>query len=124
MLDPRQLTSLQGFAGRTLDLTAKIERNTGNGTDGMGHPTETWTTLASAAPCGLSEPSAGKLQQYAALIGSAQAWQVSFLYTTDVARNDRLTIGGQIMRVQVNMTLGSYSTLTQVLATAINELVR
>lgn len=127
MLDTRQLTALQSYASRTLDLSAQITRNTGTGSDIWGHPNETWTPVpasGAAVACALTEPSAQVMAKYADLIGSQRAWKVSFPYGTDIKRNDRIAVGGQTMRVQVDETLGSYSTLTQVLATEVNETVR
>lgn len=128
MIDAATLAALQASAALTLDLTAQVTRNTATGTDVWGHPNEQWTAvLQNGSPnvaCALTEPSAQVMAQYAALIGSQRAWKVSFPYGTDVKRNDRIAVGGQTMRVQVDETLGSYSTLTQVLATEINETVR
>lgn len=124
MLDAATLIALQNAATMTLDLVAVTQRNTGTGTDAWGHPSETWLTVNASIACGLTEPNAQQMQIHAALIGSSRAWKVSFPYGTDIKRNDRITVGGQTMRVQVDETLGSYSTLTQVLATEINETIR
>lgn len=121
MINAAQLAFLQATANRTLDLTAKIERDTNPSTvqDGKGHKAESWTVLQVTQPCALAEPTPREMQLYAGEIAGRRAWKVSFAFGTDVQRNDRLTVSGQRMRVQVDETLGSYSTLTQVLATQI-----
>ena len=125
MLDSRQLTAAQRFAATTLDLVAQTTRNTASGTtDAWGHANETWTTINASVACGMSDPSPMQMQKYATLIGSARAWKVSFPWGTDLKRDDRVIVLGQTLRVQVDISIGSYSTLTQVLATEINELVR
>lgn len=123
MLSAAQLTSLQGFATKTLDLTANTSRNTATGTDAWGTPNETFTAVLTGVACGLSEPSPKQMQLYATLIGSERAWIVSFAFGSDVKRNDRITISGVTMRVQIDISLGSYSTLTQVLAVTVNEVI-
>lgn len=119
MLSPAQLAALQAAATKTLDLVAKIERQSGTTQDGKGHIVENWTVLSAAVACGLSEPTPRQMQLYANLIAGHRAWIVSLPYGTGIQRNDRVTISGQVMRAQVDISLGSYSTLTQVLATQI-----
>ena len=121
MLNNAQLAALRVYAALTLDLTAKIERQTGTSQDSAGHVVENWTTLANAQPCRLAEPSETQLQLYASAIASRRAWKITLAYGVDVQRNDRVTIGVLVLRVQTSdVSSSSYSTAIQVIATEMN----
>lgn len=124
MLSAAQLTSLQGFATKTLDLTANTQRNTGSGTDALGIQLETWTPVLTGVACGMAEPSTKDMQLYAgAILGSERAVKLSFPIGSDVKRNDRVAVNGRTYRVQVDTSGDSYNTLVQVIAVQINEAV-
>ena len=123
MLNAAQLASMQAFAARTLDLTANTTRNTATGANVWGTPNETWTAMLTGVACGLSEPTPKQMQVYATLIGSPRAWIVSFPFGSDVKRDDRISVNGTTMRAQIDISLGSYSTLTQVLAVTTDEVI-
>lgn len=101
----------------TLDLSCEIQRRTLT-SDGMGTQTESWHTQETVQ-CGLSQPTAGQLTNYAFLIGSLSAWQVKLPVGTDVRYNDHLIISGQTLTVQVVLNPRSYAALLTVLASEV-----
>lgn len=118
MLDSRQLTAIQGFAARTLDLTCTITRATLTPTN-IGASAST-ATVASGVACGLATPSAALLAVLATdAVGDVPQWVVSLPAGTDVRVGDVLAIGADRLRVQALRTPQSYSTLVQVLATEV-----
>lgn len=117
MLSATQLAALQAAATRTLDLAGcVIQRKSVTGSS-YGTDEEAWAPVGAAVNAGMSEPTRTQLALYAGIIGSQRAWVVSLPYGTPVARDDRLLIAGRTLRVQEDLSLGSYSTLYQVLAT-------
>lgn len=118
MIPAKELAILQATAAASLDIPgAQIQRAT-TVDDGYGHATKTWETLATLN-AGMNEPRASVMQQYAAKIGTLVSWVVSFPLGTDIKPDDQILILGQTLRVQADLSVGSYSTLTQVLATEI-----
>lgn len=118
VLSPTELAQLQADAAALLDVTSCAVQRATLADDGYGHLAETWGTIATVT-CGLAEPSAGIMTQFAGVLaGSVASWIVSLPLGTDVARNDRLIVGGQTMRVQAVLAPPqSYAILSQVLAT-------
>lgn len=90
--------------------------------DAYGSEIETWNTIETVN-CGLSEPTAGQLQNYDYLIGSLAAWQVKLPYVTDVQHQDHLLITGEFLQqtlvVQVVLEPRSYASLLTVLASEV-----
>lgn len=93
-------------------------------TDGMGSPVR--GTYAKIAPtgsntlyAGLTEPSAGQLQNYDFKIGSLAAWLVHLPYGTDTAAQDHLVIEGNTLEVHVILDPHSVPGLLKVLAAEI-----
>lgn len=90
--------------------------------DVYGSESETWNTVEDTV-CGMSEPSAGQLQNYDFLIGSLAAWQLKLPYGTDVEHYDRILVTGQFLQqtltVQVILEPRSYASLLTVLASEI-----
>lgn len=118
MLDARQLTSLQAFAATTLDIAGCLVQRATTVNNEYGHVVETWVTTATVQ-AGMNEPGRAMQQQFADRIGVLTPWLVSLPFGTDVARGDQLVLAGQTLRVQANLSVGSYSTLAQVLATEV-----
>jgi len=118
MLSAAQLAAFRAASTRVLDMTADIQRNT-PGADGYGHQTASWAAVATGVACGLNKPSAALLQAYAAKLGALQSWLVSLPYGTTISEGDRVIVGGQTLLVQADVSLSSYSTLVQVLASEV-----
>lgn len=119
MLSATQLAALQAAATQTLDLSATIQRKSVASTS-YATDEESWAQLGTGpVNAGMSEPTRTQLALYAGVIGSQRAWVVSLPYGTPVARDDQLLIAGRTLRVQADLSLGSYSTLYQVLATEV-----
>ena len=78
------------------------------------------TTMETVSPngllAGMSEPTAGQLQNYGYLVANLAAWQVKFPIGTDVKHGDQLVIGGQTLEVHVILNPRSYPALLTVLA--------
>lgn len=99
------------------DKSCIIQRST-NVKDGAGSQSEAYSTIATTV-AGISQPTAGQLQNYAYIIGSLAAWQVRLPMTTDVQERDYLIINGQTMEVQVLLDPHSYPGILPVLASEI-----
>lgn len=118
MLPALELAQIRADAAvATLDQTCVIQRKM-IATDNMGGDSYTWATIATVQ-AGLSEPSAGQLQNYDFKIGSLAAWQVKLPYGTNIQHQDQLMIGGQILIVQVVLAPRSYAALLTVLASEV-----
>lgn len=120
MIPANELAILQATASASLDIPDVQIQRANPTDDGYGHKVKgnTWATIATVN-AGMSEPRANVMTQYAARIGTLVAWTVSFPLGTDVKADDQILISGQTLRVQADLSVGSYSTLTQVLATEI-----
>ena len=85
--------------------------------------TQTWPTVSQPGLLvGMTEPTAGQLQNYEYMIGDLAAWHIHFPYGTDVRDLDRLVItedSGITTTLAVNKVLQprSYTALISVLAT-------
>ena len=117
MLSATELATLQTIASGALDQTCVIQRKTRT-SDGMGSSSETYATITTVA-AGMSQPTAGQLQNYAFMIGSLAAWQIKLPVGTSVQHQDHLVIAGQTLEVQVVLSPRSYQTLLTVLASEI-----
>lgn len=111
------------MAAMALSLPCIVQRKTVT-KDIYGSDVESWATISPAdLKCGLSEPSAGQLQNYEFLIGSLAAWQVKLPYQTDVQHQDHLLVTGefaqQTLVVQVILEPRSYATLLTILASEV-----
>lgn len=104
-------------AAAACDKTCQIYRPTiTHGTTAEAIPSY---TLLSTTTAGMTQPSAGLLQNYDFLIGSLAAWQVKLPYGTDVQHRDRLVIDGETLEVQVVLIPRSYEALRTVIASEV-----
>jgi hypothetical protein len=88
--------------------------------DAYGTSTETWNTISpDNLKAGLSEPTAGQLQNYDYKVGSLATSQVKLPVGTNVAHEDRIIIEGQTLIVQAILTPRSYASLLTVLASEV-----
>jgi len=111
-----ELASIQADAAATLDKSCEIQRKTTT-KDKYGGQTVVWNTVSpDGLMAGLSQPTAGQLQNYAYMIASQASWQVHLPVGTDVQHQDRLIIDGQTLEVQVLLNPRSYAALLTVLA--------
>lgn len=101
-------------AAAVLDLPCLIQRKTIT-RDSAGTATEIYATIATVN-AGMTQPTAGQLQNYDYVIGSLASWQVQLPYGTDVKAQDHLVIGTDTLVVQVVLTPRSYSAVETVLA--------
>jgi hypothetical protein len=118
MIPAGELARIQSdAAAATLDQTCVIQRKTTTpGTS--GEPVGSWTTIATVM-AGMSEPTAGQLQNYDFMIGSLAAWQVKLPVGTTVTHQDHFLIAGQVLEVQVILNPRSYPALLTVLASEV-----
>jgi len=105
-------------AAQTLSLTCLVQRKGAFVSDGAGGSSSAYTTIATVL-AGMSEPTAGQLQNYDYLIGSLAAWQVKLPVGTDVKHQDHLVISGETLEVQVILAPRSYPALLTVLASEV-----
>lgn len=122
MISASELAKIQAdVAAVTCSFPCIVQRKVVS-RDAFGSEIETWSTIETTS-CGLSEPSAGQLQNYDYLIGSLAAWQVKLPYATNVQHKDHLLITGeftqQTLVVQVILEPRSYASLLTVLASEI-----
>lgn len=118
MIDAAALAQMQATAAQSLDIPGCVVRRKTTTLSAYATAEETWSDVA-AVSAGMAEPKSQLLQQFAARIASQRAWVVSLPYGTDVRRDDELVLAGRTLRVQADLSLGSYSTLNQVLATEV-----
>lgn len=76
-------------------------------------------TLIATTVAGMSQPSAGELQNYDYLIGDKAAWTVHMPVGTDVTHRDHLVINGQVLEVHVLLNPKSYEVFHSVIAAEI-----
>ena len=87
--------------------------------DGLGSPgAGTYTTYANTF-VGLSEPTAGQLQNYAEMVGDEETYQAKFPIGTNVLAQDLCIVGGLTLKVHILLTPRSYATLETVLCAVI-----
>lgn len=82
----------------------------------------TYTTVASVN-AGMSEPTAGQLQEISSTVGALTTWVVRFPYGTDVRIKDRLIMAGMTLIVQAPLKPRSYAALASFLATKMQGVV-
>lgn len=119
MLDATELAQIRTDAvAAALDMTCVIQRKTIT-KDTLGQATEAWNTIATVK-AGMTQPSAGELQNFNFMIEDLAAWNVKLPYGTNVAAQDHLLITGaysqQTLVVQVILEPRSYAALTTVIA--------
>ena len=112
-----ELEALQAAMLETLPLSADIQRNPNIGNPVKGTIPDDWPTLASAVKCGMRQPTASELAQYATLVASRQSTVFTFSDGQDVKKQDRVIVSGTTWTVATPLTPQSYSVSTQVLAT-------
>lgn len=116
MLSAAELAQIQSdAASAACDQTCVISRATTQTPDGYGTKAPTYTDIVTTV-AGLSQPTAGQLQNYDFKIGSLAAWQVKLPIGTNVQEGDLLLIGGQTLKVHVLLNPRSYPALLTVLA--------
>lgn len=119
MISASELAQIQADAAAiTCNFPCTIQRKT-TSKDQYGGETDTWAVVE-ITTCGLSEPTAGQLQNYDFLIGSLAAWQVKLPYGTNVQHQDQILVTGefaqQTLEVHVVLEPRSYAALLTVLA--------
>ena len=100
------------------DLTPTTPDKYGSSTSS---PTNTanYTLIHTNVPVGMSQPTAGELQNYDYEIGDKAAWTVHSPVGTDVLERDHLVIEGQTLEVHILLTPQSYPALLSVLTAEI-----
>lgn len=118
MLDVLELAQIQSdTAQAACDQSCTVQRYTRTG-EPQGGGTQGWNTVATCN-AGLSQPSAGQLQNYDYIIGILATWQVKLPIGTNVQEQDRLVIAGQTLNVVKLLNPRSYPALITVLATEV-----
>ena len=113
-ISAQELSAIQNDVAVACDKDCVIQRKATTD-DGYGSQTTTYSTVATVK-AGLTQPSAGMLQNFAFKIQDLAAWQVKFPVNTDVRETDRLTIDGQTLEVHVLLTPRSFMGLLTVIA--------
>src|SRR5260221_3379401 len=118
LLSTAELTQLQAdFVAAACDKVCQVyHKSTTSGSSGEPVPTY---TLSATTVAGMTQPGAGLLANYAFLIGSLSTWHVHMPTGIVVAPQDRLTIEGQTLEVNVLLTPQSYAVFTNVLASEV-----
>lgn len=118
MISAAELASIQrDVSALSLDQVCEIQRKSSS-RDVFGSDVDVWNTIATVN-AGLTEPTAGELQNYDYLIGDKAAWTVKMTLDTDVMHNDHLIIQDQTLEVHVILTPRSYAVLLSVIAAEI-----
>ena len=119
MLDAAELALIQSDAvAAVCDKTCQIWRDlTPTTPDKYGgstsSPTNTanYTLMHTGVACGMAQPSAGELANYAYEIEDKDAWTVHMPVGTDVLERDHLVIEGQTLEVHILLQPQSYQAL-------------
>jgi hypothetical protein len=121
MVPPAELAQIQAdLAAAVCDKPCVIQRSAGVTPGPTGAPVKNYQTISlPTLKAGLTQPTAGQLQNYDYLIGSLAAWQVKLPFGTDVQKQDYLIIEGKTLVVQVVLDPHSYPGLTPVLASEV-----
>lgn len=115
-ISAQELAAIQADAAATLDKPCVINRKTTT-KDKYGSQSTVWNKISpNGLMAGLTQPTAGQLQNYAYAIASLATWQVHLPVGTDVQHQDRIVVDGQTLEVQVVLTPRSYAALLTVLA--------
>lgn len=115
LLSSAEQAQLQAdFVAAVCDKTCVVTRRpTTSGSS--GEPTGVYAQIATTV-CGLRQPTAGELQNYAFLIADKTAWTVLMPAATDATHQDRLIIEGQTLEVHVLLNPRSYEMFHSVIA--------
>lgn len=117
-IDASELADIQAdLAEQVCDKTCEIWRGTAT-VDQWGNasiPDDSYTLLSTTV-AGMSQPTAGQLQNYDFRVGSLAAWQVKLPYSIDVAVDDWLIIEGKKLYVHVDLDPHSIPGLRTILA--------
>lgn len=114
-----ELAQIQTDAAALLDKSCVIQRATRT-PEPQGGATLVWNTISlPGLLVGMSQPTAGQLQNFGYLVGSLAAWQVKLPLGTDVLEQDHLLIAGDTLEVVKDLTPRSYAALITVLATEV-----
>src|SRR5437879_178237 len=89
-----ELTQIRQDAAVALDKDCAIQRNTGATKDHYGQMSG-GTATNTTTKAGMTQPSAGQLQNYEYVVGSQATWLVKLPYGTDVQLLDILVTEGQ-----------------------------
>lgn len=107
------------LAVAALDTTAQIQRKT-NTRDVYGTETETFATVATVQ-CGVSNPTASHLANYAYAIADVATFLVLLPYDTDIRIQDHIVIDNEPLVVQIQLSPQSFSGLQGVLASVVRK---
>jgi hypothetical protein len=125
LLSSAQLAAMQAAQNLTLDFKASasngcqvLRRTVAPGA--QGGPTGTFANHGSQVDAAMAEPSDNTRATYAAQLGTRQSWMISLPFGTDVLVGDRVMVNGLTLDVVADLSKGSYSTLTQVLAAKVS----
>ena len=120
MLSASELAQIQTDAAATLDKPCEVYRATSSVADGYGTETPDYIQISpNGLMAGMTEPTAGQLQNYDYLIGDLAAWHVRLPVGTDVEHQDHLIIDGVLLEVQVILQPRSYQALMSVIASEV-----
>ncbi|MGH2478203.1 MAG: hypothetical protein ACRDHW_00890 [Ktedonobacteraceae bacterium] len=111
-----ELAQIQAdLAAAVCDKACVIQRAPDT-TDTWGSPAKGTYATISTTVCGMTQPTAGQLQNYAFRIESLAAWQVKLPYGTDCRVDDQLLIEGNTLQVHVILDPHSVPGMLTVLA--------
>ncbi|SRR5258708_15105175 len=115
LLSTAEQAQLQAdFVAAVCDKTCVVSRRaTTSGSS--GEPLGSYATIATTV-CGMRQPTAGELANYAYEIGDKAAWTVLMPIGTDATHQDRLTIEGQTLEVHILLNPRSYEMFHSVIA--------
>jgi hypothetical protein len=109
-----ELLSIQQDAQAAVcDKVCLIYRHTTNTADGYGSSTPSYT-LINTTVCGMRQPTAGELANFAFEIEDKVAWTVLLPYGTDVRAQDHLVVEGNTIEAHVPLEPHSYPALLAV----------
>jgi hypothetical protein len=117
-ISANELADIQAeAAAAACDLSCVIKRGTRTPV-ASGGASVAFNPIATVN-AGMTQPTAGQLQNYNYIIADKSAWMVKFAIGTDVKEKDQLVIGGLTMTVAKVLNPRSYPTLITALATEV-----
>lgn len=110
MIPASELAALRATATSALDVSnVQIVRHTVV-PDGYGTYSETTAVIATVSATE-AKPTANVMQQYAAVIGTAESWTMRFPYGTSYRNGDHVVMpNGDDRIIQADLSDSSYST--------------
>lgn len=118
-LSASELASMQAaIQTQIMDKTCSIQRATAS-SDGQGHTTQTYATIASNVACALNKPSGGWMIAQAAKMTDVSTWALFVPIGTDIQHKDHIVIAGSTYTIQTVFSPETFQLVLSALVTQV-----